>query len=643
MFDLFRRRDKAVRYLLGGVLVMIAFSMVVTLIPGFGSSTPTDDRNDTVAKIGDDEVTVREAVMSIQNVMRRQNVPPSAVKSLVDNFLDSMISSRVMALQANKMGLALSDKDLAETIRSRVPQLFPNGQFMGREAYEAFLAQNGMNVADFEMNVRRSIAVERMGKMIEDSVVVTEPELMAEYRQTNEKVKIEYLSISEDAFRKQVQLSDADLKAAFDREPTAYNHPVRYSATLLVLDEARTAALFPVNDNDLRKLYQSSQDKFRLPERLKVRHILIKTTDKTPADLAKAQTLAADVLKQVKSGGNFGDLAKKYSDDPGSKVNGGDLGFIVRGQTVKEFEASAFSLKPNEISDLVKTEFGYHILQLQEKQEPRVQPFEEVRDILKAEFNKDAAVSKTNANADLARAELIKSPSQADAIAGKYAAQVIRVDKVNQRTGLPEVGPGSTEIFSALVGMKKGDVGSSITLPNGRLVIPILRDTHPVSPMTFDEAKDAVMQNEQSQRAAAMFGQKLAALTPSAKASAADFAQLAKANGGESKTPAEFSRSGFVEGLGAASAFSDAFTVPVGNVIGPIAVDGKRVFYRVKDRPAPDLSKFAAERTALVDRLRQRKARERMDLFEAGLLEELVRKGTVKIYEDARQKVVAAF
>lgn len=643
MFDLFRRRDKAVRYLLGGVLVMIAFSLVVTLIPGFGSNTPTDDRNDTVAKIGDDTVTVREAVTSIQNVMRRQNVPPSAVKSLVDNFLDSMISSRVMALQANKLGLALSDKDLAETIRSRVPQLFPNGQFMGREAYEAFLAQNGMNVADFEANVRRSIAVERMGKMIEDSVVVTEAELAAEYRQTNEKVKIEYLSVSEDNFRKQIQLSNADLKAAYDRQPTAYNHPVRYSATLLVFDEARTAALFPVNDADLRKLYQSSQDRFRLPERLKVRHILIKTTDKSPADLAKAQATAADVLKQIKAGGNFGELAKKYSDDPGSKVNGGELGFIVRGQTVKEFEASAFSLKPNEISELVKTEFGYHILQLQEKQEPRLQPFEEVRDQLKAEFNKDAASSKTGANADAARAELIKSPSQADAIAGKYAAQVIRSDKASLRTGMPEIGPAASEVFAALGAMKKGDVGSAITAPNGRIIIPILRDTHPVTQMTFEEAKDVVMQNEQTQRAAAMFSQKLATLTSAAKVAGADFAQLATAHGGESKTPAEFSRSGFVEGLGAASAFSDAFTAPLGNVIGPVTVDGKRVFYRVKDRPVPDVTKFASERTSLVDRLRQRKARERMDLFEAGLLEELVRKGTVKIYEDARQKVVAAF
>ena len=237
MFDLFRRRDKAVRYLLGGVLVMIAFSMVVTLIPGFGSSSATDDRNDTVAKIGDDKVTVRDAVVSIQNVMRRQNVPPSAVKSLVDNFLDSMISSRVMALQAGKMGLALSDKDLAETIRSRVPQLFPNGQFMGRQAYEAFLAQNGMNVAEFELNVRRSIAIERMGKMIEDSVVVTDKELTTEYRSANEKAKIEYISLSEDAYRNLIQLTDADLKTAYDKEPTAYNHPVRTSYTLVVCNQ----------------------------------------------------------------------------------------------------------------------------------------------------------------------------------------------------------------------------------------------------------------------------------------------------------------------------------------------------------------------------------------------------------------------
>ncbi len=640
MFDLFRRRDKAVRYLLGGVLVMIAFSMVVTLIPGFGSSSATDDRNDTVAKIGDDKVTVRDAVVSIQNVMRRQNVPPSAVKSLVDNFLDSMISSRVMALQAAKMGLGLSDKDLAETIRSRVPQLFPNGQFMGRQAYEAFLAQNGMNVAEFELNVRRSIAIERMGKMIEDSVVVTDKELSTEYRSANEKAKIEYISLSEDAYRNSIQLTDTDLKAAYDKEPTAYNHPVRTSYTLVVLDEARTAMLFPVNEGDLKKLYAASQDKFRLPERLKVRHILIKTT--APANAAKALTLANDVLKQVKSGGNFAELAKKYSDDPGSKANGGDLGFIVRGQTVKEFEASAFSLQPNEISNLVKSEFGYHILQLLEKQAARVQPFEEVRDQLKGEINKDAAGSKMMANADLARAELIKSPSQVEAIAAKYAGVVMSANKADPRGNIEGLGP-APEVQAALGAMKKGDVGSTVTLSNGRIAIPILRDTHPVSQMTFEEARDLIRQSEQARRSVEMFAQKFAGLSTAVKASGADLSALAKTFGAESKSPAEFGRSGFIEGLGAASAFGDAFTAPLNTVVGPVSVDRKRIFFRVKERLEPDMAKFAAERTTLVDRLRQKKARERMDLFEAGLLEELVRKGTVKIYEDARQKVVAAF
>ncbi len=639
MFDLFRRRDTAVRYLLGAVLLIIAFSMVVTLIPGFGSSNATDDRNDTVAKIGDDKITVRDAVVSIQNVMRRQNVPPSAVKSLVDNFLDSMISSRVMALQASKMGLSLSDKDLAETIRSRVPQLFPNGQFMGREAYEAFLAQNGMNVQEFEMNVRRSIAVDRMGKMIEDSIVVTDKELMDDYKASNEKVKIEYLALPEDAFKNAINLSEADMKAAYDREPGAYNFPVRYSYTLLVFDEARTAASFPVNEADLRKLYQATPDKFRQPERVKVRHILIKSAQ--GGDANKALATANDVLKQLKAGGDFAALAKKYSDDPGSKEQGGDLGYVVRGQTVKEFEASAFSLQPNEISNPVKTEFGYHIIQTLEHQQPRMQPFEEVREQLKAEFNKDAAATKMVANADAARLELIKSPSQADAIAAKYAATVIRADKAQTQT-FGELGQ-VPELAAALGAMKKGDVGSTITLPNNRIVLPILRDTHPVERMKYEEAKDLIRLSETTRLSVDMFNQKFAALTAAAKAPGADFAQLAKTYNAENKTPAEFGRAGFVEGLGAASAFNDAFISPVGTVGGPVSVDRKRVFFRVKEHIEPDLGKFAAERSAIVDRLRQKKARERMELFEAGLLEELVRKGTVKIYEDARQKVVAAF
>src|SRR5262249_53539748 len=139
---------------------------------------------------------------------------------------------------------------------------------------------------------------------------------------------------------------------------------------------------------DVRKAYSSSMDNFRMPERVHIRHILIKTEGKSDSEKKAALAKAEGILKQLQGGADFADLAKKNSDDPGSKEKGGDLDFVVHGQTVPEFDKMAFSLPVKQISPIVTTQYGYHILQVLEKQPARVQPFEEVKANLTTELKK---------------------------------------------------------------------------------------------------------------------------------------------------------------------------------------------------------------------------------------------------------------
>lgn len=642
MFDLFRRRDTAMRYLLTVVLGVIALSMVVTLIPGWGSNSGGGDRNDVVAEIGDEKITVRDAVQNVQGVVRRMGIPPSTIKTMANNFVDSMISAQALAYQAQQSGLTPSDKDVADAIKSRYAQLFPNGQFIGQETYQNFLAQMGTNVKDFEGNVRRQIMVERLNKLMEDSVVVTEKEILEEYNYNNAKIKVDYITIPADAFDKSVNISDADIATIYNTSKGAYMTPQHYNLTLVVLDEARTASLFPVADAELRAAYNANQDQFRMPERVKVRHILVMTKDKPAAELPQLEAKAKDILKQLQGGADFAALAKKYSEDTSNKDAGGDLGFIQRGQMVPEFERASFTQKVNELGGPIKTMFGYHIVQVTEKQEARLQPFEEVKDQLKAQVNRDATYSRMTANADKLRAQLIKSPKDVEAAAKQYNATVYNYDDRELAGVWDELG-ASPEVQTAVSALKPGEVGNVTSGPNNKIFIPILRGVVAPRPMTLAEVTPLIRRIETTQRAASMRAAKLRELEAKAKQAGADYAKLAKEYNGLSKSTDEFGMTGFAEGLGAASSFPDAFKMPVGSVLGPISFDGKQHFIRVKERIEADPAKLAAERATMLDRIKVRRGRERMDVFEDSVVNDLIAKGKVKIYEDAKQKVLAAF
>src|SRR6476659_5326425 len=152
MFDLFRSRDKAVRYVLGGMLMIVALSMVVTLIPGFGSGTRADDT--VVAEVGKDAITIRQVQNELQSLMRNRQIPSEMLSVYAPQYIDQMILERAVSYQAGRMGFEVSDAELANTIREKIlPRFFNNGQLVDKNAYESFLAERGMSIPEFENTI----------------------------------------------------------------------------------------------------------------------------------------------------------------------------------------------------------------------------------------------------------------------------------------------------------------------------------------------------------------------------------------------------------------------------------------------------------------------------------------------------------
>ncbi|MCW5976744.1 MAG: peptidyl-prolyl cis-trans isomerase [Bryobacteraceae bacterium] len=640
MFDLFRSRAKAVRYLLGALLLLVALSMVITLIPGFVGASYSPDN--VIAEIGKEVITTREVQLNIQQQIRNQSFPREMASVYVPIVANQMIADRAIAYQAERMGFRVTDADVALAVESMIPQLFQDGKFIGREAYAQYLSQMNMTIPEFESNVRKQILLLSLSNLALEGVVVTQKEIEDYYRIRNQKVKVDYIAVSPTDFRSQIKISPEEVKTYFEQNQSAYQVPEKRDVAMLLVDEGEIAQGLTVPEQELRRIYAASQERFRTPERVKVRHILLKTTDKTDEEKNKAKAQTDDLLAQLKAGGNFAELATKYSEDTGSAVNGGDLGWIVAGQTVENFQKTAFALNPGEMSDVISTEYGYHIIKVEGKEQPRLQPFDEVKGQLEEEQRKQFVFDRMQEVADQAHEELAKNPGQAEAIGAKLGLKVLRTDRWS--SGEPLTGVGTpADLQEAIGSLAKGGVTPVAQVGTTRLAVAVVTELYPARPAQLAEVEQSIREQLITQRAQQMADDKGKQLAERMKTAGNDLAKLAKEFGLSVKSAPEFGRDGNVEGVGGAGLMGPAFEAEVGSLVGPINASGQTVVAKVVSKTEPDMSKLADERESLENTLKGQKARQRRDLLEDGILTKLISEGKVKIYERNIQRLTTSY
>jgi peptidyl-prolyl cis-trans isomerase D len=641
MFDLFRSRAKAVRYVLGALLMMVALSMVVTLIPGFGAGG--GDKNDQiVAEVGKEVLTVHDLQVRVQNEMRGGQIPNSMLAVMVPEIVDSEITTRAVVYEAKRLGLEVSEVDVARAIRSFAPMLYQDGKFVGREVYASYLAQMNFTIPEFEKNIASKMLLTKMMNLVAEGVVVTSGEVERAFGMKNEMAKIEYAMLDPAKFRPQVTASADEIQKYYQENSISFRMKEKRAFQMLVVEEEKIAASINIPDTELRRDYEANKDHFRTPERVKVRHILLKTTEKPQDELPKIRAKIEDLLKQIKGGADFAALAKKNSEDPGSAVKGGDLDWVTRNQTVANFEKTAFSLKPKELSGIVQTEYGFHILQVMEKQDARLKGFEEAKEELAKERKKQMVYDRMQSLSDEMRVELVKAPRDAEQIARKLSVTFANVPKAGAGDPLPLIGV-SKELDDSIFSLPKGEVTPVVQVPGNKLAVAVVSDIMPARPAELAEVENAVRLQVVERKVRQMVEQKARELRDKATAPGGDLKQAAQALGAIWKTAPEFNRSGAVEGLGGASQVMDAFTRPIGSVFGPIAIGDLRFVCKVVSRTAADPAKLAAERETLTAQIKQTKAQERYMLFADGLRAELVRQGKVKIHQKVVDRIVASY
>jgi peptidyl-prolyl cis-trans isomerase D len=611
MLDRMRRHKNWLKWSLG--LVVLAF--VVFYIPDFlqqDTATVGASPREVIAEVDGRPLTAGEFqqryVAQVQayrtqfggamndQLLRQLNVD--------QQILTQMIDEEVAVVEAERQGIEVTDDELAQQIFA-IPGLQENGRFIGQARYEALLRSQvpPLSRAQFEERMRRGLVIDRLRTAVTDWIAVSDQELDREYRTRNEKVKLRVVSLNADAFRDKVTVTDADVSAHYEANKNSYRVAEQRSIRYLLLDRDQARLKVTVPAADIQRYYNSNISQYQTPEQVRASHILLKTEGKDEAAVRKQ---AEAVLAQVKGGADFAALARKVSEDT-SKDQGGDLDFFARGRMVPEFETAAFAMAPGQTSELVKSQFGFHIIRVTDKRPGTIRTLDEVRAQIQDTLQQEIADQQLSTRAQQLQAR-IKDPGDLAEAAGENGLTVQESGFFQRTDPVPGLGQ-APQVASDAFTLADGAVSGALVAPRGVVFMTVAGKKDAYVP-NLEEVKDRVREDTIRARAAELSRQRAASVAAALK-TAPDFAAAAKAQGLESKDTDLVTRESALPDIGVSTQVDRvAFALPVGGVSDPIVTDLGTVIVKVVERDdvTPDEFRTAREqfRTDLLNERRGR-------------------------------------
>ena len=621
------------RILLGGVVLVLAGGMLLYLVPsmpGTGDAASTD----TVAKIGDESVTTDEVRQQLSEIEQRNQVPKQLESLYAQQILKQLIFQKEIEYESKRLGIHVSDQERAERIRQFLPTAYNGDTFVGMDRYAAEVqGRFQMTVPVFEEQIRQGLLLEKFRKLVTDGISVGPGELQDEFRYRNEKIKLDYAVIKPEDLAAKINPDEAEIKAAYEKNKSKYLVPEKRVVRYALADVNQIRQSTQVSDDELKVQYQQDIQQYQVPNRVHVDHILLMTVGKTPAEVEEIHQKAEDLLKQAnKKGANFEELAKKYSEDPGTKDKGGDLGWITQGQTVPEFEKVAFSLPKGSISDLVKTQYGFHIIKVLDKETAHTKSFDEVKDSIRAPLMLAQADKHGADIADKLSAAIRQSnKTSIDDLAKQFHLTVGETRPVSATEPILELG-NSKEVKDAIFGQRPDEVSLPIHTDRGYLILAV-RSVLPAHQGTLDEVRDHVIADLKQQKSTDIARQKADDLEKRLK-SGEKFDTAAKALGLDPKTSDLFARNGSISGGASGKQLSAAFQMKPGDVGPPLNLGTNWFVYRVAEKQEPNPADFDKQKKDLTDQVLQTKRNLAFEAFRTSLEARLTREGKLRIMSE---------
>jgi peptidyl-prolyl cis-trans isomerase D len=618
------------RILLGIVVLALSGGMLLYLVPTGPGDTRTS--TDAVAKVGDQTVTVAEIRQQLNQIKQRNQVPPMLEPYYAQQILRQLLLQKEMEYEAGQLGIRVSNDEIADRIKLILPAAFNGGTPIAPDQYAALVqSRTQMPVSEFEETVRLGMLQEKFQKLVTDGVSAGPAELQEEFVYRNEKVKLDYVFIKPEDLEAKITLNDGEITAAYEKNKAKYQVPEKRVVRYAIVDVNQIRQSLEISDDQLKAQYQKNIQDYQVPNRVHVEHILLMTVGKTDAEVDEIKKKAQDILSQVKKGANFEDLAKKYSEDPGTKDKGGDLGWIIQGQTVAEFEKAAFSLPKGSISDLVKTQYGFHILKIMDKESAHTKPFDEVKDSIRTPLLLSEADKQAGDIADkLSQAIRQSNKVSLDDLTKQYHLTVGETRPVAATDPLLELGNSpDVKVSDAIFRLRQGELSLPVHTDRGYLVLSIkqILSAHQGS---LDEVRDKVVAELKQEKASAEAHSKADELTKRAKAGE-KLDSAAKALGLGAKTSEDFARAGSISGVASGKQLAPAFQLKPGDVGPPLNLGSNWLVYKVVDKQEPKPEDFGKQKKEITEQVLQNKRSLAFEAFRTALEDRLKKDGKLQL------------
>ena len=632
------------KIVLSGLLLLICAAMVIAFVPGIGSNDSLS-KPGVVAKVDGEDITAEEVRETARGMLQQQGAQLGANASILLPFFaqraaDQLVDRQALVAEAQHLGFKATPQEIKDELQhGRYSEIFfPGGNFIGQAEYENLLQQHNLTPSLFEDSVGKEILISKLQALITGSASVSDVAIRQEFDKQNTKVKFEYAVLNQSDIKKGLHPTAEELKAFYASHLKSYANsiPEQRKVKYAMIDLGKIASGVQVTQDELQAYYNQHRDQYRVPEQAKVSHILIKTPLPGPdgkvdeKGVAEAQKRADDILKQLKAGANFEELAKKYSEDPGSAKEGGSLGWIGKGRTVPEFEKAAFSQPIGKVGDLVKSSYGFHIIRVDARQDAHMKTLEEVNDQIEPILKQQKAQEIAQKQAD----DLLQQAKTKglDAAAAAKGLPVVTSDFFGRKDMVPGLGP-SPQFMDAVFTTAEKSPPETAPTTQGFAVFDLLA-VKPQSTPTFDEIRSRVEEEFKNERSNVLLSQKTQELSDRAKAEH-DLKKAAKELGAAVKTSEFVAPDGQVPDIGSMTGQAAvAFNMKPGDISGPITNGANGVVIDVTNVQAPSEADFAAKRDQIRDTLLQSKEQELFGLFVTSLREQMEKSGKIKINQE---------
>jgi len=624
-------RKLGVRILLGIVVGVLGIGMLSYLLP----TGPTADiqSTDVVAKVGNQTVSLVEVRQELSEIARRNQVPKQLEGLYARQILNQLIYSKEIQYEADRLGIKVTNEEIADRVKQFLPTAFNGDSPVGMDQYSAMVQQRfNLTVPKFEDLIKQGLLEEKFRRLVTDGISAGPNELLEQYRYQNDKIKLDYALIKPEDLEAKIAPTEAEIKEAYEKRKAQYQVPEKRVVEYGLVDLNKLRQGLQISEDDLKQRYTQDLQSYQVPNRVHAEHILLVTVGKTDAEVEEIKKKAEDILKQVKKGAKFDELAKKYSEDPGSKDKGGDLGWIIQGQTVPEFEKAAFTLQPGVVSDLVKTQFGFHIIKVLEKETAHTKPFEEVRDSIRAPLMLAKTDDEASKVAEQLSAEVRKSNRTPLAdLARQFHLELAQTRPVAASDPLLELG-NSAEIKDAIFRLREGEVSQPVRTDRGYVVLS-LKQVLPAHQGSLDEIRDKIVTSLKQEKALQLARSKAEELSKHAKAGE-KFDVLAKSLGLDPKTSDEFSRAGTIPGVGSGKQVNAAFNMKVGDVSAPQNLGMNWLVYKIDAKSEANVADFDKQKLELTQQVLNEKRGLAYEAFRSALEARLKQEGKLKIMSE---------